>query len=240
WTTTSSPTVQSATFGPTALITPAPSKPTRRGSVNGGDGRMPRRSFQSIGFTPAARISTTTSPSPGSGSGPSVTVRTSGPPVCEYVTKRAMPPSWRSRDVAARPGAAGADLGGWLDERGGSVSRPDAEPEESIEELTELGEHSLLLHAVMSVRREAGRRREDPGDRGAGAGDGAVPERLPDELSCLVGLESFLGDDRVELRGSLGLDVLGPLLVDLSRGGGAVDEVDDEVLLVAPARAGVD
>jgi hypothetical protein len=49
---------------------------------------LPRRDFQSVGFTPDTAIRTRTSPAPGSGTGRSTRRRTPGPPVSEYTTAR--------------------------------------------------------------------------------------------------------------------------------------------------------
>jgi len=83
---TSSPTAQTSTPSPTATITPEASEPTRRGAVIGGVGRRPERSLPSIGFTPIASTSTTTSPADGSASGRVANSSTSGPPIREYCT----------------------------------------------------------------------------------------------------------------------------------------------------------
>src|SRR5690606_21589239 len=93
---TRSPTAKPVTPSPIAVIVPAPSKPTRRGSVIGGSGRIPARCLTSTGFTPAASIRTTTSPGPATGSGTSTRRRTSGAPISVWTIARAMHSGYRS------------------------------------------------------------------------------------------------------------------------------------------------
>ena len=84
---TRSPTRLDSTPGPTATIVPAPSwLGTVSGDRVGSPGRLPLRTFQSVGLTPDTATRTTTSPGPGSGSGRSTTRNTSGPPVSLWMT----------------------------------------------------------------------------------------------------------------------------------------------------------
>src|SRR5436305_485787 len=63
---TASPGAKCSTSGPTASTSPATSKPRTTGSFAGSTKRrLPRRIFQSIGLTPAARPRTSTCPGPG-------------------------------------------------------------------------------------------------------------------------------------------------------------------------------
>src|SRR5271166_1006218 len=78
---TSSPTANSVTSGPTALTTPARSLPSPEGNVAGNIScTAPTRMPASPGLMPAARTSTTTSPVPGDGMSISATYNTSRPP----------------------------------------------------------------------------------------------------------------------------------------------------------------
>ena len=78
----------SAAPSPTAVTTPAPSKPSTIGRWAGSPG--PPYSLASIGFTPAARSETMAWPGPGSGSSTSCSSRTSGPPKAAATTRRAV------------------------------------------------------------------------------------------------------------------------------------------------------
>ncbi|AXX32107.1 Flagellar hook-length control protein FliK [Actinosynnema pretiosum subsp. pretiosum] len=97
---TSSPGSNSVT--PTASTTPDTSHQGTRGSRSTVTGAA--RFFQSVGFTPAARTATSTSPIPGAGRGSSTTRSTSIPPRSSWLIARIVPlPVTRSS--LARPTA---------------------------------------------------------------------------------------------------------------------------------------
>ena len=78
---TSSPTTTPVASGPTASTTPATSLPGIFGNCTDITSAIdPDRSFQSIGFTPAARMTRRTWLPVGSGTGTSWVSSTSGPP----------------------------------------------------------------------------------------------------------------------------------------------------------------
>ncbi len=84
---TRSPIRPAATPGPTATIVPAPSwLGTVSGDRVGSPGRLPLRTFQSVGLTPDTSTRTSTSPGPGAGAARSTRRSTSGPPVSLYTT----------------------------------------------------------------------------------------------------------------------------------------------------------
>ena len=79
---TRSPTRAASTPVPIATIVPAPSWfGTTSGKASGCPGPPPRRTFQSVGFTPETAIRTSTSPGAGTGSGRSTSDNTLGSPV---------------------------------------------------------------------------------------------------------------------------------------------------------------
>ena len=87
---------------PTATMVPAPSwLGTVSGDRVGSPGRLPLRTFQSVGLTPDTATRTTTSPGPGSGSARSTSRSTSGPPVSLYTTALIGPTS--TGDGSGRP-----------------------------------------------------------------------------------------------------------------------------------------
>ncbi|CPU66331.1 Uncharacterised protein [Mycobacteroides abscessus] len=78
---TSSPTWSSGVSKPTRSTTPATSQPGTTGNATSMIwSRYPSRTFQSTGFTLAARTRTRTESGPTLGVGRSVVSRTSGPP----------------------------------------------------------------------------------------------------------------------------------------------------------------
>src|SRR5665647_967427 len=92
---TSSPTATVSTSSPIAMTTPEASRPRRIGSCVTSVPHAPEYDFQSVGLTPAARTSSSTSPGPGSPGSTSTTSRTSGPPYAVATTACAIPRSCR-------------------------------------------------------------------------------------------------------------------------------------------------
>src|SRR5690606_26864766 len=147
--------------------------------------------------------------------------------------RRAGAPGGSAHDERVAPSASGAPV----------LSRIDAaglgEVEEAFEVCGELVDHGLLLDAVVRSRGEARDGGQDACDRGPGDADLAVAERVVDEVSGLVGLELLLGDDPFQLGGALGGDVGTPLVGDVTVEREPLDELLDEVLLLAQGRGGV-
>src|SRR5665647_1834774 len=92
---TSSPTATVSTSSPIAMTTPEASRPRWIGSCVTSVPHAPEYDFQSVGLTPAARTSSSTSPGPGSPGSTSTTSRTSGPPYAVATTACAIPRSCR-------------------------------------------------------------------------------------------------------------------------------------------------
>ena len=64
---------------------------TTSGKASGCPGPPPRRTFQSVGFTPEIATRTSTSPGPGAGSGRSTSDNTLGSPVSRYTIALMLP-----------------------------------------------------------------------------------------------------------------------------------------------------
>ncbi|MNR21607.1 hypothetical protein D3C85_1385180 [compost metagenome] len=88
--------------------------------------------------------------------------------------------------------------------------------------------------------REPRYRRQNLGDSRTGRGNSSITECMFNELTCGLGVEVFLRDDAFQFLGLLGHHEALPLNVHLGLGIDRLHELNDEILLVAQAGAGVD
>lgn len=114
------------------------------------------------------------------------------------------------------------------------------QPEETVEEGAQPGNHPTFLLVVTAARSKARNRRQDLGDGRPGGAQLAVAEGVLDELLSGLRLEVLIRDDPGELGLALGLDEGHPFVVDVPVNRNRVDEGLDEVPLVTQRRAGVD